>query len=197
MFSRATERGPAGRRIQRSIGTVPNYAAGMSDHESYRRRSARVLLFDEMDRVLLLKFHVDPDVPESGHGWCTPGGGVEDGETLAEAAVRELREETGLSVAVESLGSKVAETSGYADLGWAKGIFQDDFFHLRITAHHQVDISGQEAHERKYHAGHRWWTIGELATSSDTIYPCGLAELAADLVAGRMSPHPVRLPWHH
>lgn len=42
----------------------------MSDHESYRRHSARVLLFDEMGRVLLLKFHVDPDVPESGHGWC-------------------------------------------------------------------------------------------------------------------------------
>ncbi|MEU0631321.1 NUDIX domain-containing protein [Streptomyces sp. NPDC005989] len=168
----------------------------MPDQESYRRRSARVLLIDEADRILLLKFFHDAEDPDAGHGWTTPGGGVEEGESLAEAAVRELREETGLSVSREALGPKVAETSGYADLGWAEGIFRDDFFHLRIAAH-QVDISGQDAHERKYHAGHRWWMLHELAVSSDTIYPFGLAELAAELVAGRIPTEPVRLPWHH
>ncbi|MEV7777209.1 NUDIX domain-containing protein [Kitasatospora sp. NPDC088351] len=168
----------------------------MSDREGYRRRSARVVLVDEADRVLLLKFRVDPDDPEGGHGWCTPGGGVEGDESLAEAAARELREETGLSVDAEALGPKVAETSGYADLGWAEGVFQDDFFHYRVTAH-QVDVGGQEAHERKHHAGYRWWTLNELAAGSDTIYPLGLVELAAELVAGRIPAEPVRLPWHH
>ncbi|MCX4391638.1 NUDIX domain-containing protein [Streptomyces sp. NBC_00053] len=49
-------------------------------------------------------------------------------ETWAEAAARELREETGLSVEPEALESAVAETSGYADVGWAEGIFRDVFF---------------------------------------------------------------------
>ncbi|MFE6497177.1 NUDIX hydrolase [Streptomyces sp. NPDC057748] len=168
----------------------------MSDQGSYCRKSARVLLIDELDRLLLLKFHVDPDAPESRHGWCTPGGGVEDGETLAEAAARELREETGLSVEPEALGSAVAETSGYADVGWAEGIFRDVFFQLRVTSH-QVDVTGQEAHERKYHAGYRWWSIADLAATDETVYPFGLAKLAAALVAGHAPADPIQLPWHH
>jgi len=47
----------------------------------------------EGDRILVL----DQDTG-SGRAWSLPGGKVEDGETLAEALVREMREETGLQV---------------------------------------------------------------------------------------------------
>jgi len=41
--------------------------------------------------------------PENDGYWHQIAGGVEDGETFAEAAVRELREETGLEALVEPL----------------------------------------------------------------------------------------------
>lgn len=41
--------------------------------------------------------------PENDAYWHQIAGGVEEGETYAEAAVRELREETGLEAAVEQL----------------------------------------------------------------------------------------------
>ncbi|CAL9337522.1 RNA pyrophosphohydrolase [Streptomyces sp. enrichment culture] len=168
----------------------------MPDQETYRHRSARVVLVDETGRVLLLKSHTDPDAPGGGHDWSTPGGGVEEGETLAEAAARELFEETGLSVAPEALGSPVAQTSGHADLGWAVGLFQDVFFHLRVTDH-EVDTGGQEEHEARHHAGHRWWTVDELSGGAEAVRPLGLGDLVADLLAGRVPAEPRRLPWHH
>ena len=47
-----------------------------------------------LDNAILMVQHVEP----THTYWTLPGGGLEAGETPAEAAVREVREETGLSV---------------------------------------------------------------------------------------------------
>jgi 8-oxo-dGTP pyrophosphatase MutT (NUDIX family) len=161
--------------------------------DGYRRRTARVLLLDGADRLMLFKFS-NHDRP--GHCWITPGGGVEEGEGLAEAAARELREETGLAVAPGELGAPVAMTGGHADLGWASGEFRDDFFLLR-THSHEVDTIELEEFERSQVLGHRWWTLDELAATADPVLPYALVPLLRDLLAGVVPSEPVRLPWHH
>jgi 8-oxo-dGTP pyrophosphatase MutT (NUDIX family) len=164
--------------------------------KTYQRRSARVLLLDDAGRILLLRSLVDPTDAGLGHCWLTPGGGVDGGESLPRAAARELHEEIGLVVNPHDLGDPVAHTAGYADLGWTVGTFRDDFFYHRVVAH-EVDTSRMEARERRAHAGHRWWTVDELASTTDPVYPFELAPLMTDLLANSRPQRPVRLPWHH
>ncbi|WP_441246882.1 NUDIX hydrolase [Kitasatospora sp. McL0602] len=168
----------------------------MDDEADQARITSRVLLLDGEGRLLLLKSHLDPADHGAGHCWMPPGGGVEPGESLAQAAARELAEETGLRVTPEQLGGPVALTSGYADLGWAAGVFTDHYFQHRVISH-QVDISGQLTAEMSYYAGHRWWTRAELATGDETVHPYGLTELLRLLDTDGPPDIPVQLPWHH
>ena len=159
----------------------------MTDKPS-ARRSARVILADGADRLLLF---------ESGGYWFTPGGGIEPGETIEQAATRELWEETGLLIAADQLGPVVAETSGYADLGFAAGMFHDLFYFQRAPEGFCVDTSGWQPLEASTMSGHRWWTVDEVAAAPKIVFPFELAPLARDLLAGRLPSRPVRLPWHH
>jgi 8-oxo-dGTP pyrophosphatase MutT (NUDIX family) len=61
-----------------------------------RRRVGGVRILCVSRGHLLLVEHIDPATGE--HYWVLPGGGREAGETLAEAAVREVYEETGVAV---------------------------------------------------------------------------------------------------
>ena len=162
----------------------------------HQRRSARVLLLDDEGRVLLFRCLLNAADPSAGDLWMAPGGGVEDGESLAEAASRELREETGVSVDADALGEAVAVSSGYANLGWASGVFRDDYFVARVAAP-VIDTSGLLAGlEKDTFVEHRWWSADELAATEETVVPSRLAALVTTLADGR-PPHPVRLPWHH
>ena len=61
-------------------------------HELILLPSVSVIVVDDQGRLLLVRHTGDRD------GWAVPGGAVDIGESPAQVAVREIREETGLQI---------------------------------------------------------------------------------------------------
>ena len=145
------------------------------------RRAARVLLVDGAGRALLL--HGGDPARPGDRWWITPGGGLDDGETLAEGAARELFEETGLQVDPAELGSpvwhEVTEFS-YREMDYRQ---EQDFFLLRVDEW-RVDTAGMDDDEQQTITEHRWWSAAEIEASEEQIFPRDLASLLSSCLAG-------------
>ncbi len=142
------------------------------------REGARVILLDRDGRVLLIQGG-DPSAPEVGLWWFTPGGGLDEGESHREAAVRELWEETGFEVTGE-LGPVVHErTAEFTFQG--RPYKQHEVFYRAVLGEAvqgtDIDRSGWTQLERDSLTDTRWWSAEELRTTSETVYPEYLADL--------------------
>ena len=67
------------------------------------RNVVRLVVQDLLGQVLLFRTR-ELSLPELGYWWELPGGGIEEGETYVETAVRELREEAGIDIGPDQVG---------------------------------------------------------------------------------------------
>jgi 8-oxo-dGTP pyrophosphatase MutT (NUDIX family) len=142
------------------------------------RWTSRVLLVDEEDRLLLLCGR-DPRRP-GARWWFTIGGGVEPDENYLEAAVREVREETELSLPVERLSPVVWTRQAIFSVD-GQGFDQYEEYRLARVTDDEARGMNICTDEARY--GYRWWSIAELATTAETVRPKKMALLLPDVLA--------------
>lgn len=144
-----------------------------STERRIRRRAAARVVVVAGDELLLLG-DTDPGIPGSRF-WQAPGGGVEEGESPREAAVRELLEETGLVAEAADLAGPVAVRRllrGYSD----RILVQHETFYLLRTERFDPRAAGLTVAERARHVSTDWFPLDDLP---EPTWPPQLAELAA------------------
>jgi 8-oxo-dGTP pyrophosphatase MutT (NUDIX family) len=145
----------------------------------WRRQTARVLPVNPEGRVLLLHGW-DPHHPEAPF-WFTIGGAAEDGESLREAAAREMREEVGISVDPAYLGEPIAQNS--VEFSWGGyRISQDQTFYAVLIESADVSLDGLDKWERATTDTYGWLSADDLGPGRPPADP-GLPDLIRAAVA--------------
>ncbi len=148
----------------------------MIEEEPTVRRAARVVLLDEAERVLLVRFEYG-----GRSWWVVPGGGLEEGETHEGAARREVVEETGLNLRDRELGPWV----------WSREhVFSfEGRLYRQVERYFVATVSAFTPHpsvtglvESLVLRDLRWWTLEELDATTEEFAPEELPALARGLV---------------
>ncbi len=147
------------------------------------RQAGRVVVVAQ-GQMLLVAGH---DFSDATHRWLfTPGGGIEAGESPAQAAARELAEETGIIV---DLGALTL-------LGYRQALFEfraltclanETFYYLHLDHKPQLNQERWTTNERSLLDGLNWYSphnLRQLSQAGLAIYPPELVNHATKLVTG-------------
>lgn len=103
-----------------------------------------LVVIDNKERVLLVQRNVEPEIG----AWCLPGGFIELGEPPERAALRELKEETGLEAQIERLLGVIAQQSEQYDTVIIVGYLIKNFSGTPIAGDDASDIAFYTADTR-------------------------------------------------
>ena len=147
------------------------------------RQAGRVVVVAQ-GQMLLVAGH---DFSDATHHWLfTPGGGIEAGESPAQAAARELAEETGI----------IVDPGALTLLGYRQALFEfraltclanETFYYLHLDHKPQLNQERWTTNERSLLDGLNWYSphkLRQLSQEGLAIYPPELVNHAAKLVTG-------------
>ena len=142
------------------------------------RNAARLLVISPSLEVLLFKFRHKDGALIGRNYWATPGGGLEDGETFHAAAIRELREETGIQVT--TVEGPVAGRRFSMLLSSGETVSAVEQYFVVHVENKTLSRSEWTMQETLVISDHQWWSANELRFTGETVWPEGLVDMLVD-----------------
>jgi 8-oxo-dGTP pyrophosphatase MutT (NUDIX family) len=157
------------------------------------RNAVRLVVRDRDDQILL--FHTrEVGAPELGEWWELPGGGLDDGETYLAAAVRELREETGLTVTANRVGEPSWRRIASFRHRNLRHLQHEVVVEVRLDVPGAaIDDAGRLDYEKEDYFDFRWWAVDDITASAERFYPRSLPILLTRFLAGDHIDEPFEL----
>ncbi len=146
-----------------------------------------MVLLDREARIFLIN-SIDPGDPSKEPWWEIPGGGIDPGESSAEAAKREIIEETGITDF--ELGPCIWTQE--CEFTFAGYFFDSqEWIHVAWCDGGEYDPQGLEYFEALAFRGAKWWDIDTLVASNELLLPTRLREFIAPIAAGNLPAKPI------
>ncbi|MDR1401560.1 MAG: NUDIX domain-containing protein [Puniceicoccales bacterium] len=168
----------------------------MDSEKISQRNSVKLILLNERDELALMcaddkRITLANDEPQ-GRFWFMVGGGIEPGETLLDAAERELFEETGIGISDVEFGPEVWKCT--FDLRFeGKLTTCNERFIVAKTKVTAFDMSNMTASEKSVVEEIRWFSLGDIKNSREIIHPVLLPKYLPDVIAGNYPNSPIEI----
>ena len=143
--------------------------------EATPRQAARLLVIDPKSGAVLL-FQYD----DGGRRlWATPGGALDGDETFEEAAIREAAEE--LDISSRSFLPLWQRTVEFSFRGTA--LRQEEHYFLLRIPRDEVALGPEvrAAHRQEGIVATQWWSLEDIETTSDQVFPEDLPQRLREL----------------
>ncbi|MFI5202821.1 MAG: NUDIX domain-containing protein [Candidatus Kapaibacterium sp.] len=146
------------------------------------RNQARGIVLNSRGEMLFVKHKdslpADPNQPDRLEYWVPPGGGLEDGETYEEAAVREVFEETGLRV--EGSSRHVHTLEKPLMFGGELRLMHAQYY-LIFHSGKSCDVMNGDPDEGIKEV--RWWSLENCEGSGEIFLPDGIFDIFRSVLA--------------
>ncbi|PHN29662.1 NUDIX hydrolase [Pseudomonas sp. ICMP 460] len=139
------------------------------------RKAARLLVINPAGEVLLFRFVHTTGALAGDDYWATPGGGVEPGETFQAAALRELREETG--IVLSAVQAPVADRRVSLMLPSGETVLAVEQYFVVHVQNQTLSRAEWTEQETQVMADHHWWSAQALRSTNATVWPQGLVDM--------------------
>ncbi|MCB9493151.1 MAG: NUDIX domain-containing protein [Epsilonproteobacteria bacterium] len=158
------------------------------------RKSIKVLLLNNKNELLML-YTDDPKTTASDgtyHGpfWQMIGGSLEADETLEDAALREIYEETGIPATEITLGPIVWIGEFELVLSGTHTLLKQQFI-VAHTTKQNVNLENLTDAEKMVIKKIAWLSLEQMAKCKYIIYPIGITEYLPNILAGKYPKEPI------